>query len=271
MPPALALTGVRLKIDRAQHHFNDLHARIRDQLHPKEDAKPIKPAIEVDQKKRHIIVRQPKSEPLDPSLQLIIGDCIHNLRSALDHLVVQLAIANGAGSAAASKTAFPVYLTSGEFNSFVRRKVAPFISTASLAEIEDFQPYKRTNMPETDILWLLSQLDIIDKHRLLVVVLRKFKPVSFEIKLPDGKAFSHPIDDSEWKPSEDGIEILRFDFSGTDAGVGLVTVNVTTATTVQFADTGLACDGWILEEVLDQAGACVKHIVSAFGSQFFGE
>jgi hypothetical protein len=92
---------------------------------------------------------------------------------------------NNAPKESASKTSFPICLTSGEFKNATERKVAPFISPTAFAEIEGLQPYKTGNK-ESDLLWILSQLDIIDKHRLLIVAEAQTRPTAFKITTPDG-------------------------------------------------------------------------------------
>jgi hypothetical protein len=267
----VSLDGVRSKITRAQHHFADIHVRIEATLGTKNDGETIPGAYEIDADRQQLVMKLPKVKPLDPLLPLVVGDCVHNLRSALDHLVFQLAMLNGAGSVAATKTSFPVCLTRKEFKNSVKGNVRPFISRVALTEIEKCQPYKTTNLPDTDIIWQLSQLDIIDKHRVLIVVLQQFRPIGFELTVPTGDKFSHAVTESDWKPSKDGAEIVRFDLSHAITRPGKVNVKVQTAATVQFSNTGLVCDGRIVEHVLQQCGTAVESIVNTFGKRFFGE
>src|SRR5665213_1563927 len=141
------------------------------------------PLIHIPTGRNSSLVPHPP-EPLNPMLPLAIGDYIHNLRSALDHMVFQLALLNGSGEDSARKTAFPIYLTPQTFGNFADRRVAPFISSSALAEIEKLQPYATGNAGEGDVLWILSQLDIIDKHRVLVVLAQLFRPVHASVKVP---------------------------------------------------------------------------------------
>jgi hypothetical protein len=48
-------------------------------------------------------------------------------------------------------------------------------------------------------------------------------------------------------------------------------VQIEMATTVQFIDTGLACDGTLVQESLGQCAGIVGAIVRDFGVKFFGE
>lgn len=263
------LAGVRSKIVRAQHHFADLHERIKTALSPSpENDRKGATTYKIDEK-GHSVISLRKTEPLDSNLPLIVGDCVHNLRSALDHLVYQLAILNGAGPDAASKTAFPIYLKPNVFKNVVNDKVAPFISSTALTEIEALQPYNATDPPELDPLWVLSQLDNFDKHRLLVVVAQEVRLDSFEVSTSAGQRIKQSVPDSEWHSAVEGAELLRFDFS-TGSPVA-VNVKIKTATTVKFANVGALWDGWIVEDVLDQTGGVVESVVDSFGKKFFSE
>lgn len=259
------LAGIRAKIDRSQHHFVDLHERIRLALDVS-DRNNTPPAYKAEVEGQFVIIKRDKGEPLDPTLPLIAGDCIHNLRSALDHLVYQLAILNGCGTKGARNTLFPICISPVDFADIAKRKVAPFVSSTALAEIEDVQPYRTTNMPDTAPLWHLAQIDNADKHRVLIVLGHKCKPVAFTVTTSSG-IFSHEISESEWKSAEDGTEVLRLQFSGH----GEVHVQVKTASTVKFGDAGLPCDKRIVEDVIDQSGRMVEHIIDHFGVKFFGE
>ncbi|HEX3377308.1 MAG TPA: hypothetical protein VHS29_10640 [Candidatus Acidoferrales bacterium] len=262
------IDDVWLKVDRAKNHLNDLHARISQMLAPEKDAAPAGHEYHPD--RQQLIVTLPKATPIDPTIPLIVGDCVHNARSALDHLVFQLAILNRAPIKSASKTSFPVYLKPGEFKNAVRGKIKPFISGPALAEIEKLQPYATGNDGESDVIWMLSQLDIIDKHRLLIVTASKFKPTGFTVKVPSGEEFSHKITSDNWKASKDGAEIMRFDLSKAISKTGEVNVKVNTARAVQIENTGMICDGMAVVPVLLDCIQHVANIVDGFSKMFFG-
>ncbi|HEY8224238.1 MAG TPA: hypothetical protein VIG25_03095 [Pyrinomonadaceae bacterium] len=153
----------------------------------------------MDYEKQHLIITSPKATPVDPALPLVVGDCIHNLRSAMDHLVLQLAILNNTFAGAEKRTSFPVCLTPEAFKRSVKHDIAPFISPTALAVIEKYQPYRTHTPAEMSPLWILSQLDIIDKHRVIVVVGFKFSPVAFSVEVPTGETFEQQIPIPKWK------------------------------------------------------------------------
>src|SRR5215469_2798136 len=100
------LATVRAKIDRAQVHLNTISAALKLSLGTKPEIHNV--ATEMDFKRQEIITTIQQIEPIEPTLPLTIGDCIHNLRSALDHLVYQLAIQHGVSDEFADKTFFPI-------------------------------------------------------------------------------------------------------------------------------------------------------------------
>jgi hypothetical protein len=107
---------------------------------------------------------------------LIVGDAIHNLRSALDHLTLQLAL-YGAIGANATLTAkeeigiqFPIVLTEDEFKQQLRRGRLRHVRNDARAAIEGAQPYKTLPLtPGLAPLAILNRLDNADKHRTLVL------------------------------------------------------------------------------------------------------
>jgi hypothetical protein len=144
-----------LKIERAEEHINDLsskgqafadthphHLRVKTHLASGDDALCISPA-----------------EQFPDSFLLILGDAIHNLRSALDHAWVQSVINPH------KDTKFPVRKTRNDFEAAInglkenaREEVKRFL-------VEIVQAYEG-GMGE--IILGLHDLDIEDKHRLLI-------------------------------------------------------------------------------------------------------
>jgi hypothetical protein len=266
-----SLAGVRSKIDRANKHFDEVNAAVEIALGA-EDKANLTPPYEYEPVRQQLIVACPKPRPVDPALPLAIGDCIHNLRSALDHLIFQLAVLNSKAVEAEKTISFPVFLTDKDFQGFIKKKVAPFIDRKALAEIEKLQPYQSGNAHEADILWVLSQLDIIDKHRLLVVIARYLTPTGFTIVTPTGDVFDESLPRTDWKPMEDGTEILRFDLSGAIKTPGKVQVKLQLAAMVSLKDTGLSiCDGREIRSILSTCTKAVTNIAEDFGIMFFGE
>jgi hypothetical protein len=104
-----------------------------------------------------------------PLILQLIGDCLQNLRSCLDHLAYALALANKGSltDAEAVKIAFPIFCYVAGFEDRRMRKIAN-LSIAAQAVIKGLQPYYTKN-PTSHLLWHLETLNNIDKHRRLLV------------------------------------------------------------------------------------------------------
>jgi hypothetical protein len=99
-------------------------------------------------------------------LLMLIGDTVHNLRSALGHLAWSLA-----GTSADKRTEFPILIDRTKFFTEGKDKMHDMPAPAQNI-IETLQPYhQRHGLPkEKELLWVLQNLDIEDKHHTLNLV-----------------------------------------------------------------------------------------------------
>ena len=98
------LDGVRVKLRRAEHHIGEL----RSLLDPVAETARQSVEREVDGLK--VIYRITHVPTIDPDVSAIVGDVVHNLHSALDHLTWQLVILDGGQPN--RYTTFPIYESS---------------------------------------------------------------------------------------------------------------------------------------------------------------
>jgi len=111
-----------------------------------------------------VVVRDRSRPELVLEWSLIAGDCVHNARSALDHLVWNLVLQNR--SVPNRNNGFPVErkpTTAGHMARSKLRGVHPVIVEA----IHGLQPWKG-GAGAGHWLWVLAQLNNVDKHRLLL-------------------------------------------------------------------------------------------------------
>jgi hypothetical protein len=154
------ITLLRVKIERAKHHLRDLERELlplRGKYHygylPQLDSNSGK----VYQKWSQI--------PLYTfDVLSIAGDVVHSLRSALDHLAYQLAIA-GEGLTPSRQVEFPIAKDRDTYESEKARKVKG-IRPEAIERIDGLHPYKGGN----EVLWRIHQLDNVDKHRFIFTV-----------------------------------------------------------------------------------------------------
>jgi hypothetical protein len=158
-----------LKLDRALEHLKTFEER-RDWWFATGEAYAITEKRYPDTGQ---YVRWIEPKRLPPSLSLIVGDIFHNLRSALDHLVYELAEAH-------SGTPLPPVIEKG-LQFIVSGKEPPSAETiqyrlggihpSARTLILELQPHHRGDAFDTDPLWIVNELDRVDKHRQLTVTM----------------------------------------------------------------------------------------------------
>lgn len=159
------LFGVAAKIGRADYLIEELDGRVNEFLLRLDDeAITSQVGPDHDLHAYRVTMRQ----PLVPhQIAVLVGDVLHNLRSALDHLARALVVTSGARAVDGSRgTTFPVRDTRREHPARLVPSAWPEID----ALVDAVQPY---NWPDADRakhpLLVLHQLNNIDKHRLLHV------------------------------------------------------------------------------------------------------
>lgn len=122
--------------------------------------------ISTDQREARVFVRLTKEPPVG-LWSLTLGDCVHNLRSALDAVVWNLATLRTPEPSNAGRIQFPVAKTLKAWE-----KAADDLSSVPAVALERIrltQPYLHED-PETSGVTLLHKIDIWDKHRSLVEI-----------------------------------------------------------------------------------------------------
>jgi hypothetical protein len=161
---------------------------------------------DVDSSKKVVWVEEFDTPP--PELSLIIGDCLHNLRCALDNLVLELAIAFSKGPVSSkieTDSGFPIFI---EKNPGKLDNMLGGINPRAKAIIEGLQPYTRgERLAKTDPLWWLNKLNNMDKHRLPHLVF--FTPKSLGFIAP-GNYATDEIELMRRGPVEDRAPLARY-------------------------------------------------------------
>ncbi len=158
------LDGIAAKLDRAQEHLKALHAQLPAFL----DEKPHRFVGYLDPQARRYSIRVIIEK--DPPLlwSIIVGDFVHNLRSALDHLIWQLVIVGGGKPTRSNQ--FPIFTQEPHTE---RQREAWDRMTNGLSEdilnaVKQVQPYTTPDRAKETGLALLNGLSNEDKHRLPV-------------------------------------------------------------------------------------------------------
>lgn len=210
-------SGVRVKVERAKEHIDNLEPLVQGFLQSKPyEVFPYNEPDTGDLVYKAKVLAQP---PLWWSA--VIGDAIHNLRSSLDLLICELVRAEG--KEVKPNTGFPVFKNAVAFTNAFKSgppgqiKGAPKVAVDL---IKKAKPYKGGD----EAFWRLHQLDITDKHKLLVPVGAAYRSVILDFarafdNIPDlppkfvlPRDFSMPIGlrpaDRQF-PLKDGVELFR--------------------------------------------------------------
>lgn len=154
------LASVRLKVLRAEEHLraiaaiNQRFARVECEVIVQED---------LDRDLGWFELRLPAPPA---ALSVIAGDCLYNLRSALDHLIWELVVANPPNEPT-EQNMFPICTTPEAFAQQLKRQRLQGVLPESVRYIESLQPYGTADHP---LRWL-QHLHNTDKHRTLNVIL----------------------------------------------------------------------------------------------------
>lgn len=263
MPYTLA--GPRLKWDRAQAQVNALEAEIREFLQSVD--KPYKFTLDrnTETGEDRIVINIVRQSP--PMWSVQIGEIIHNLRSALDHMVYEIAATHGKGKVPTG-TEFPIFIDEVRFHSTERGgglyKIRGLPLNAQTS-IEEIQPFQRKQAPTLHQLWALQELSNWDKHRLLHITNVATGARNLSLKPSPGiKIQSIKVRaDGE---IEDGAELACFKVTGISSGSGKVEVEGEIIFGVAFDKAGPGNGSLVAEglrqlvEVVSKVGGRLRNL-----------
>lgn len=204
------LDGIAAKIHRADEHIGNLNAEITSFLR---DNYRVGRHFDAESRQYRFTAFGDATVPL--RVAVIIGEIVHQLRSALDHVITQLN-AIGPGGGKADVLEFPICRSASSFKRACGRGKIEGVSVAAATRIQQLQPYRTSDPAEHASLYVLHDLDITDKHRLLLTVVAVvYHADRLEI---DAKrdveviGMSPPIPREGVRPSKDGTEVFSIDF-----------------------------------------------------------
>jgi hypothetical protein len=159
------LIGIRLKRTRAWELLEGLKRDIQAFL----EQRPYRPRVKFDPSTARLTVSVEVTALPDPMWGVRIGEIVHNLRSALDHVVWQLA---GCPTHRSSKTQFPIFETAAGFADRGRKQFLKGVDERAVRIIESEQPFfvrgdGTCEGVDRSPLWHLKQISDVDKHRTL--------------------------------------------------------------------------------------------------------
>lgn len=101
-------------------------------------------------------------------LSLLIGDFVHNVRSALDHAIYEISSLSDTDKLR-KHLQFPICDTSEKYAEACRRHQLDGLLHAQEVIIERYQPYNFPQGFSDDALSLLREINIVDKHHIIQV------------------------------------------------------------------------------------------------------
>lgn len=201
---AYSLEGFQAKLRRADEHLSTLVDGITAYL----DTQPYLISFEVDAETGQNVAKAKANGEPPPVVEwgLLIGDCVHNMRSALDHLAWELA-----GPEPPRKTEFPIFHEVDEFERTTKGgglwKIEAIKDPHARALIKSVQPCY-SDRPRRELHPLASLRDFanIDKHRMLHLSVVGLGGMAYWV----GESGHDFIDSVNFGPIYDGAEIGRF-------------------------------------------------------------
>ena len=252
-----SLEGVKLKIDRATEHLEELNKEVENYL----DGRPYEVVGKPREEGNPLLVCKVHRQP-PLRLSVLLGDFLHNLRSSLDHLAWQLVLANGGTPGEA--TSFPIYARRRKYKEFKKKNdalsgVVGEISEDAARLVEKFQPYNnQAGTPKEDPLWILNKLNNVDKHRQFnVAALNTSEVVQVDLLTADGSGvymtMQFPNEDGTNRPIEDGATVGVDPYNagpGYRLGIGMYSM-VGLQETGEVGPFGTRSVGTVARELLD--------------------
>lgn len=163
-----SLDRVRSKIDWAYKHLKALETELVRNF----QSKPSQAVGEIEADPNIVVWMRLQTASIPPSVPLLIGDCLQNLRSGLDYLVWELVLA--AKNEPNKKNQFPICKTENGFKSELGKGRLDGITAEARTEIEGLQPYLCGDKRSYSLL-ILDEFCNINRHRRLL--LTKAEPI----------------------------------------------------------------------------------------------
>jgi hypothetical protein len=196
-----------LKIERAKHHINDLSGQINSYL----GQRPFRLMLTQYPDLSELQLSVHTNKPIPEALSFVIGDAIHNLRSALDIMIYGLI---GHKVSNPETILFPISKTKQGFQSTVYGRQIQLAGPKVIPAIEALEPYPDGKYG----LYALHELDIRDKHRLILPAWRTaeitqadFKKIHelFDFKRADDTTLNFQMD-----PDKPVLAAVQFQHGG---------------------------------------------------------
>ena len=154
------LAGPLAKIERAKHHIDDLNG----QAEAYACQRPLRVYRSTDGKTNKVSYVVKNKIPVPRSLALVIGDAVHNLRSALDLLAFALVGDKCPTPGQQRQVQFPFSTSADRLEATINSRHINRAGEKVVREIMKLKPYPDGN----EMLQAIHDLDLADKHKLII-------------------------------------------------------------------------------------------------------
>jgi hypothetical protein len=148
-----------LKVDRAAIHIHDLSELLKE-------SRPFALAIQTNTKTRERTLFIKRNKASQNNIALIVGDAIHNLRSALDHTYWEIVSPHCKSDKERRRIQFPFTSKADLLQKTLSDMLAPRAGTGFYCAIRKLRPHGEEG--GNQLLFLISELNNRDKHKLLI-------------------------------------------------------------------------------------------------------
>jgi len=168
----------KLKIDRAREHIADLKKRIRKKH-------PFTYVLETDTETAKRSTFCKRDESMANIVGIIVGDIIHNLRSAIDHAYWYRVGPFATTPQEEKKVQFPFFKDRTGLGESVKEGMAARVSDVFTDAIISLEPHCGSG--GNHLLYSIHELDIIDKHKILLPAIDSTKLIGSYVRriIPD--------------------------------------------------------------------------------------
>lgn len=205
------LSGIRMKLARSKHDLDALSDKVAAYMNP--------PPFEFVIKSKgnsYAIVCRIRRKP-DPEWVIDLGAIGYQARSALDLLIVQLAI--DSGNTPGKRTQFPIftdrdqYVAKGRRGKSHRDVMLDGVASRHRRVIDNLQPYQRGRRVDDDPLAILATLSNRDEHRDVHFGLASIQVPRFGLLQPNGELQTIELVGDKFRgyPMTDGQELISIE------------------------------------------------------------
>ena len=244
------LDGSRAKIARAADHLETLDAALSRFVRDGGFRMSSEPDPDTGEHVMRVYSQLQPPVPPSDATSVMVGDALHNLRSALDHLIWRLA------KTPTRANQFPIFDAPEAFKKESKRYLRSVPKTHG-AKIEAYQPYPG----RSTALSTLAKLNDVDKHRLLLPGATSFAGLTG--RFSGYGVNSLTVTGHDWTPFEDGAEVYRL---AIEPSGGPMNVKAEVSYTVVFRDPDSSIGVSIQD--LRTIRLSVSNIVESFAGDF---